>query len=224
MHPALSRLVEANSALEAAEQALGEAQERRRQAALGLSDIEDQDERWQAALSAYRQFGKGLSLALAEAATGLPGRQAQSTFLVRAGRKQNQPKGRWAGTHGVANPVTEWPAPDALERDLIRSHISHRKPYWLDRGLGWGQLRLELNPADAAAYLEDPTGALASRVGLSRELFIEWLSSEGSVPCDGVTLKGSACKAGVAGLSSQLAVEPWKAAKERGGYCRRHGG
>ena len=225
MHPALIRLVDANAAVEEAQRALETAKDQRQQSALGLAEIEDVDERWQAALFAYREFGKGLSLPLAEAATGLPGRQAQSTFLVRAGRKENQPKGHRPGASGIASgPITEWPAPDELERDLIRSHVAHGKPFWVDHGLGWGRLRVELQPTEAAAYLQDATGSLARRVGLSREMFVEWLSSEGSVRCDGVTLKGSACTASVAGVRGQLAIESWKAAKARGGYCSRHGG
>lgn len=225
MHPALQRLVDANTALENAQRALELAQDQRRQAALALIEIEDEDQRWQAAIFAYREFGHGLSLALAEAATGLPGKKAQSRFLVRAGRKSYQPKGH--GSDAVAHipePMSEWPAPDQLEREVISSHIAHGEPYWVDRGLGWGRLRVDLQPDEARTYLEDATGAMASRVGLTREEFVEWLSTEGFVRCSGVTLKGAPCKAGVKGLSGQMAIGPWKAAKDRGGYCSTHGG
>jgi hypothetical protein len=224
MHPALKRLIEANAELTKAQQALESAQDQRRACALQLSEIEDEAERWQAALFAYAKFGKGLSLQLAEAATGLPGRRAQSTFLVRAGRKEHQPKGNGGGSVQPAEPMTEWPAPDALERELIRSHIAHGQAYWIDRGLGWGNVRIALEPEEAEEYLVDPTGAMARQAGLSREDFVEWLSSEGSIRCEGVTLSGARCKAGVVGVSSQLPVKAWKEAKARGGYCGRHGG
>lgn len=224
MHASLKRLIEADAELKGAQTALEAAQEHRRQCALGLADIEDDGERWQAALLAYREFGKGLSLALAEAATGLPGRRAQSTFLERAGRRENQPKGHGAGPATPSEPMTVWPAPDALEQEVIRSHIAHLTPYSVDRGLGWGRLTVSLDPADAALYLADPTAGLAKGVGLTRDQFVEYLSSEGSVRCEARTLKGALCRAGVAGLSSQLNIKAWKAAKDRGGYCTRHGG
>lgn len=224
MHASLKRLIEADAEFKLAQAAMETAQEHRRQCALGLADIGDDGERWQAALSAYREFGKGLSLALAEAATGLPGRRAQSKFLERAGRRENQPKGHGAGSVAQSEPMTEWPAPDALEREVIRSHIAHRRTYGVDRGLGWGRLTVPLDPANAAVYLEDPTAGLAKGVGLTRDELVEYLSSEGAVRCEGRTLEGAPCRAGVAGLSSQLNLEAWKAAKARGGYCTRHGG
>lgn len=224
MHSALKRLVEANAQLLQAQQTLETAQDHRRTCALQLSEIADENERWQAALFAYRNFGKGLSLALAEAATGLPGRRAQSTFLVRAGRKEHQPKGHGGEAPEFAEPMTEWPAPDALEQELIRSHIAHGQPYWIDKGLGWGNVRTELDPDEAEAYLQNPTAAMARKASLSREDFVEWLSTEGFVRCEGLTRSGARCKSGVAGVSSQLPVKLWKKAKEKGGYCSRHGG
>lgn len=224
MHPALNKLVEANAQLEAAQTALSEAQEHRRQRALALSEIADEDERWQAALYAYREFGAGLSLALAEAATGLPGRRAQSVFLVRAGRRQNQPKGYGGGWSAPHEPLVEWPAPDELERAVIQTHIDHGKPYHLEQGLGWGKVSMTLEPAEARAFLREPTAALAEILKISREDFVEYLSSEGSVRCEGHTKKGDRCRTSVAGLSTQLGLKAWIDAKGRGGYCRRHGG
>jgi len=224
MHPALKRLIEAEAQLTQAQQALDVAQAHRRACALRLSEIENEDERWEAALFAYREFGKGLSLHLAEAATGLPGRRAQSAFLVRAGRKEHQPKGHGGGGGDFAEPMTEWPAPTPLEQELIRSHIAHGQTFWIDKGLGWGNVRVGLEPAEAQAYLKDPTAAMAQKAGLSREDFAEWLSTEGFVRCEGVTQSGSRCRSGVAGVSSQLPVKVWKEAKARGGYCSRHGG
>lgn len=224
MHPALERLINANAALTQAKEALEAAQEHRRQCALGLAGIEDEGERWQAALLAYQEFGNGLSLALAEATTGLPGKRGQSIFLERAGRRQNQPKGYGAGSAEPSEPMTEWPALDALEQELVRSHIAHRTPYWFSQGLGWQRLSVSLEPEHAAIYLEDPTAGLAAGLGVTREEFVDYLSSEGSVSCEGKTLKGTPCRASVAGPSTQLSVESWKAAKARGGYCRRHGG
>ena len=196
MHPALKRLLEADAQMIEAQEALAAAQEKRRACALQLSQIEDEEERWQAALYAFRECGKGLSLQLAEAATGLPGRRAQSTFLVRAGRKEHQPKGHGGGAVAAARALTEWPALDGLERDLIRSHIEHGQPYSIDYGLGWGNVRVSLEPAEAEAFLRDPTDAMARKAGLSREGFVEWLSTEGSVRCEGVTQSGHRCRDG----------------------------
>jgi hypothetical protein len=225
MNPAFKRLIDANNAHEDAKRALEEAHGLRQQAALDLAEIEDEDERWQAAIQAYREFGEGLSLQLAEAATGRPGRNAVSGFLVRAGKMSYQAKGRWAGAAaGGASPMIEWPAPNALERELIALHVAHGQPYVVDHALGWGNLRVELKPVEAKVYLVDATGALAAQVGLSREQFVEWLSTEGFVRCEGVTQKGAPCRASVRGVRSQMAIGPWKAAKERGGYCGAHGG
>lgn len=225
MHPALQRLVDANAALVDAQRALELAQERRRQAALALAEIEYEDQRWQAAVFAYREFGRGLSLVLAEAVTGLPGKKAQSGFLFRVSRKSYQPKGHGADAivH-IHEPMREWPAPEQLERELISAHITHCEPYWVERGLGWGNLRVDLQPDEARAYLEDPTSAIAARVGLTRDEFVEWLSSEGSIRCSGVTQKGARCKSGVKGLSGQMSIGRWKEARARGGYCGVHGG
>lgn len=225
MHPALQRLINANAALVDTQHALELAQDQRRQAALALAEIEDEDQRWQAAIFAYREFGQGLSLVLAEAATGLPGKKAQSGFLVRAGRKSHQPKGNASDVvvH-VHEPMLEWPAPDQLEREVISAHIAHGERYWVDRGLGWGNLQVDLQPDQARAYLGDPTGAIAARLGVARDEFVDWISSEGSVRCNGVTQKGAPCKSGVKGVSRQMKIGAWKEAKERGGYCGAHGG
>lgn len=59
---------------------------------------------------------------------------------------------------------------------------------------------------------------------MSREAFVEYLSSEGALRCDGVTVKGERCSAGVADVSRPLGLEAWKKARAAGGYCRRHGG
>lgn len=224
MHASLKRLIEADAEFKHAQAALEAAQENRRQRALELAEIEDEDERWRAALQAYRDFGKGLSLALAEAATGLPGRRAQSTFLERAGRRVNQPKGHGGGSFPPSEPMTEWPTPSALEQDVIRSHIAHKRPYHVDEGLGWGRLEVSLEPADATIFLQDPTHGVARGVGLGRQEFVDYLSSAGSVRCDAKTQKGTQCSFGVAGRSGQLPIEVWKVAKARGGYCTRHGG
>lgn len=225
MHPALQRLIDANTSLVNAKLVVDEALSLRRQAAQGLAEIEGENQRWGAAIYAYREFGEGLSIVLAEAASGLPGKKAQSKFLVRAGRKTYQPKGHSSGglVH-IPEPMMEWPAPDALEREVISAYIAHGEAYWVEMNLGWGNLRADLHPNLARAYLDDPTGAMATRAGLTREEFIEWLSSEGSIRCNAVTQKGEPCKSGVRGVSGQMSLGRWKEAKDRGGYCGAHGG
>lgn len=225
MHPALRRLVAANTELEIARAALTAAEEYRRQCALDLADIEDLDERQRSGVFAYQQFGKGLSLALAEAVTGLPGKKGQSAFLVLAGRRANQPKGYGSKPLVTEHePMTEWPPLDPIERDIVASHIRHHENYSIHRGLGWTALDANLNPTEAREYLNDPTGALAEHYGVSREGFVEWLSSEGHVSCEGSYQNGKPCSSRVAGLPGQLNLQAWKAAKAKGGYCRKHGG
>jgi hypothetical protein len=225
MHPALLRLVDANEELQRAERALEAAQELRRRAACELAQIEDREERIQAALHAYREFGKGLSLALAEAVTGLPGRHGQSAFLVLAGRMQYQPKGRQAPQSATERePVTGWREPDEFEREVVRAHIAHGQDYWIDEGLGWQRLRTPLTPAQAADYLVDPTAGVAKSLGLTREAFVEYLSTCGGLRCEGHNKDGTRCKSRVAGRTGQLDADVWKLAIERGGYCRLHGG
>ncbi len=225
MHPALKKLIDANTELARAEAALAAAQERRRQCALGLRDIEDDEERLSAALFAYSAFGKGLSLVLAEAVTGLPGKKGQSQFLVLAGRKRYQPKGHGKDAICIAaEPMSEWPAPSPLERELVASHIRHGQAFHLDEGLGWTNLRATLKPAEAEAFLVDPTSALAMHFGLAREDFVLWLSTWGHIGCEARYGNGNPCTARVAGVAGMLPIERWKEAKARGGYCKRHGG
>lgn len=228
MHPALQRLVEAHASYEQAQRALIEAEEHRRDCALRLTDIDDPDDRLGAALYAYRKFGKGLSLPLAQAVTGLPGKKGQSRFLVLAGRRQDQPKGRARPDVETIifepEPVTEWPALTALEREVVALHVKHRRPYVIECGLGWTVFSAILEPAEAEGLLDDPTSALASHFGLSRAEFVEWLSGNGHVPCEGRYENGRPCTSRVAGVRGQLEIDAWIAARQKGGYCKRHGG
>jgi hypothetical protein len=227
MHPALQRLVDANDDLEHAERALEVAQEQRRHCARDLAQIEDHEERCSAAVFAYHRFGKGLSAPLAEAVTGLPGKQGVSRLLVLAGRIQSELRGERPAYRGVVSepePVTEWRALEDFERDVVRTHIAHGEEYWIDEGLGWQSLRTPLSPAQAAEYLGDPTAAIAKSLGFTRDEFVEYLSSYGTVRCEGRNKDGTPCKSSVAGCTGQLDADVWKLANERGGYCRRHGG
>lgn len=155
MHPALQRLIDANAAFVAAEQALEAARELRRETALQLAEIEDEQERWQAALLAYTEFGRDLSLALAEAATGVTGRRSQSEFLVRAGRLTHQPKENQIQASSERRPMTEWPMPGDLEREVVQSHIAHQTPYLIARGLGWSSIAVQLRPREAEIFLRE---------------------------------------------------------------------
>jgi hypothetical protein len=225
MHPALKKLIDANVALERAEAALTKAQQQRRQCALDLRDIEDEEERLTAAIFAYSAFGKGLSLVLAEAVTGLPGKKGQSQFLVLAGRKQHQPKGYGRDAIRIeTEPMVEWPSPTVFEREVIASHIRHGRPFQLDEGLGWTNLRASLQPCEAEAFLDDPTSALATHFGVSRGDFVLWLSTWGHVGCEARYGNGNPCTARVAGVPGMLPIEKWKDVKSKGGYCKRHGG
>lgn len=228
MHPALQRLVEAQASYELAQKTLTEAEELRRNCALRLAEIDDREERTESAVWAYGKFVKGLSLALAEAVTGLPGKKGQSRFLVLAGCREEQRKGHTQ--HNVdtvlyePEPVTEWPPLTPIEREVVASHVKHRQPYFIDCGLGWTVFSATLEPEEAEAFLIDPTSALAANCGISREMFVEWLSSSGHIPCEGHYGNGRACASRVAGVRGQLSLDEWIPARERGGYCKRHGG
>lgn len=225
MHPALQRLVDANDNLERAQHALDVAAQHRRACALQLNEIENPAERLDAAAWAYGVFGKGLSLVLGEAVTGLPGKRGQSQFLVMVGRKTYQPKGH--GTDAVLtydDPITEYPAPDALERKVIAAHIAHGRPYAIDGYLGRLKISAQLAPSEACIFLDDATAALAAHNGVSREIFVAWLSSSGRVNCEARFANGNPCTSRVAGLTDGMRLEAWTAAKAKGGYCRRHGG
>lgn len=228
MHAALTRLFEADADVERAQRALEAAQDRRRECAVGLSEIEDPDERVRAAIFANEKL-KGLSVALAQAVTGLPGKKGQSKFLELAGRippSQPKPKKRRKSASPNLEPHIselrrEWPAPSALDRDVILSHIQHGRFYCIDEGIGWDSLHLALAPAEAAAFLEDPSAAMAQKFGVSRDEFCEWFATHGSVACDGALVNGGRCRVLI---GSQLPIELWKRVKTEGGYCRRHAG
>jgi hypothetical protein len=226
VHLVLKRLVDANTAVEEAKAALMAAEDHRRQCALDMAKIEDDEERRTGAVWAYLKFGKGLSLALAEAVTGLPGRSGQSAFLVMAGRKEYQPKGSWLDQGAVVaeDPAPLWPDPDALERDVIRTHIAHKTPYLINEGLGWTKLMLQLDPSDAELFLNDPTAGVAQAAGVTRDELIEWLSTSGAVRCDALTKAGHRCHNGVAGVGHRGDLWDWKTTKDKGGYCSSHGG
>ncbi|MGH6964295.1 MAG: hypothetical protein ACREE0_07410 [Phenylobacterium sp.] len=226
MHPRLEALIAANSQFEKAKRAVVAAEDLRRQCAADLVHIEDQAERTEAAIEAYQAFGKGLSLVLAEAVTGLPGRRGQSEFLVLANRKTYQPKGRVPRDRVVeeSEPMSEWPAPDALQREVMSAHIKRDKPYWLEHFLDWTIMRVSLDPDESRAFLKDPTAAMAAHHDMTREAFVEWLSSGGRVLCGDTYKGGKPCAAQVAGTTGFMSIERWKAAKAAGGYCKQHGG
>lgn len=228
MHVALARLLDADADVERARRALEAAQDRRRECAVALSEIEDPDERLEAAIFANETL-KGLSVALAQAVTGLPGKRGQSKFLQLAGRippSAPKPKRRRKSSSPNSEPPIselrqEWPAPSALERDVILSHIQHGRAYPIGTGIGWTSIHITLSPAEAAAYLEDPSAVMARKFGVSRDEFCEWFATDGSLACEGALVNGGSCRVLI---GSQLPIEIWKKAKVEGGYCRRHAG
>lgn len=224
MHAALKRLFDADVEVERAERALEAAQNQRYECAVALSEIDDPDERLQAVVFANQRL-KGLSVALAQAVTGLPGKKGQSKFPQLAGRiPPSEPKLKTRRKNSssdavVARSMKEWPIPSGEKVDVIRAYIQHGKFYNLYTGLGWTSIHVALSPVEAVAYLEDPSGALARKFGVSRDEFCEWFGTDGSVACNGTLVKGGRCQILI---GSQLPIKVWKEVKDQGGYCKRH--
>ena len=78
-------------------------------------------------------------------------------------------------------------------------------------------------PEQALRLLKDKHEVYSELVGLSREDYIEWVSSQGSVYCSATTRRGNRCRNTIIG-ATLLAPSKWKTTCETGGYCSVHGG
>jgi hypothetical protein len=85
----------------------------------------------------------------------------------------------------------------------------------------WGGSNAFISAAEVPLFVADPDAAAARHHGVSKELFCEWVASEGSVQCSANTTSGHRCKNHLSG-GGQQEIGDWL--KMRGGYCVIHGG
>lgn len=85
----------------------------------------------------------------------------------------------------------------------------------------WGGNNAVLKSEAVALFVSDPDAAAAKHHGVSKEIFCEWIESEGSVQCSAKTATGHRCKNHLSG-GGQQEIDDWL--KMQGGYCVVHGG
>lgn len=78
-----------------------------------------------------------------------------------------------------------------------------------------------LDLSDVAKFVEDQDGFAARYYKLTRDEYVEWIATEGTVQCSAKTKSGSRCKNIVSGGVHDDPQE-WKA--HRTEYCAVHGG
>lgn len=86
-----------------------------------------------------------------------------------------------------------------------------------------GGYHLLLSPEEVLEYIDNRDAVIAKHLGVSEEQYGLWIQSEGSVFCEATTKSGRRCRRRVAGTRSQLDLQDWIKALERGGYCSLHG-
>lgn len=85
----------------------------------------------------------------------------------------------------------------------------------------WGGETVTITPSDVPAYVSDPDKYAATIHGVSKEVYLQWVESDGMMQCSAKTASGSQCKNHVSG-ASQRTMEEWLAI--RGEFCAVHGG
>lgn len=88
----------------------------------------------------------------------------------------------------------------------------------------WGGGEMSLEPAEVLQYLKDKENIIASHLGVEAEDYILWIESEGCIFCTANTNSGKRCRNMVDGTRIQHDIKEWKELREKGGYCKRHGG
>lgn len=86
----------------------------------------------------------------------------------------------------------------------------------------WGGETVSLEPKDVEAFVADPDSFAAASYNVSKEVYLDWVESGGTVRCSAMNSSGSRCKSKVAGSGNQLEMEKWLALQ--GGYCSKHPG
>ncbi|MFL5295920.1 MAG: hypothetical protein ACJ798_06010 [Phenylobacterium sp.] len=130
--------------------------------------------------------------------------------------------GRPAPVPMLARPVSNR-KPSNLEREVLTAHLAHKEAMWIEALCLWGVERLQLRPEHITIYLQDADAGVAAAHGVSRDDYLAWLETEGSVRCSGMTIARERCKHNAKGLT-YLPLHTWVAARALGGYCLVHGG
>lgn len=84
-----------------------------------------------------------------------------------------------------------------------------------------GGTNIFLKPDEVEDFVNDKETYAAKCYGVSKELYLEWVASDGTVQCSANNKSGGRCKNMVSGAIQQD-IEDWL--KMRGGYCAVHGG
>jgi hypothetical protein len=80
---------------------------------------------------------------------------------------------------------------------------------------------LFLEPEDVPAFITDKLQFAATRYGVTKEQYIDWLETFGAARCGARTARGTRCKNVVSG-NMQLPIREWL--RRDGGFCAVHGG
>ncbi|WP_375590792.1 hypothetical protein ABWH89_09430 [Hoeflea alexandrii] len=80
---------------------------------------------------------------------------------------------------------------------------------------------ISLKADELETFVKDTDAYSAAFFGVSKELYLQWVDSEGTVQCSANTVAGDRCKNMVSGSIHQD-IEDWM--KMLGGYCAVHGG
>ena len=84
-----------------------------------------------------------------------------------------------------------------------------------------GGRTIGIAPDEVAEFVADKIGFSAKQFGVTKELYREWVESDGTVQCSANTTSGHRCKNFMSGFIQQEMAD-WL--KMRGGYCAVHGG
>lgn len=84
-----------------------------------------------------------------------------------------------------------------------------------------GGTNIFLKPDELQEFVNDKNDYAAKQFGVSRELYRQWVDSDGTVQCSARTTSGSRCKNMVSGTIQQD-IEDWL--KMLGNNCAVHGG
>lgn len=87
----------------------------------------------------------------------------------------------------------------------------------------YGGMDLFLTPADLLTYPHDPEAVAAKHMGVTRDIYVEWLAAMGDVQCAGETKSGRRCRRSISGGSIYDPAE-WARAIDREERCVLHGG
>lgn len=80
-----------------------------------------------------------------------------------------------------------------------------------------------LTPDDLLIYPHDPEAVAAKHMGVTRDIYVEWLAAMGDVQCAGKTKSGHRCRRSISGGSIYDPAE-WARTIDREERCVLHGG